>query len=786
MLQIVHDIAPGAELAFRTGFLGAVDFSKGIQELQQAGCDVIVDDITYISEPFFRDGIVAQAVDAVTAQGVAYFSSAGNYGSKSYESAFYPVAAPSGISGQAHNFAASSGGTDIYQSITLEPGNYTVVLQWDDGTTGTNTSSDFDIYLSRENGTTLFGFNRVNTGGAPLEVLPFTVVGDNASSNFLIVRSAGTSPATLKYIIFRGNIVVNEYFGTGSSTLVGQANAAGAMAVGAVLFSNTPEFGVNPPTPASFSSRGGTAVNGVNRNKPEFTAPNGVNTTVDLGGVNIDGDLFPNFFGTSAAAPHAAAVAALILQAREKYYTSGYTPADVKSLLQSTAIDMESAGYDAASGSGFIQADAALGNIANPRPLITGISYDTTLVPGVDTLVITVYGEFLTDMSEIWFNGEPLTNATILIGDSVASSTILPFEERYPAIQVYNPPMAGTNGLDGGLSDPIFFSTKETIVIDIDDKTKLYGQALPEFTAIYRVENINGSLSLESAGLTPEEIARIQSVALTTIATPLSNTGIWAIEPDGSDPLNPESSVAATDSLDLSLLERYNLDFETGFLSIEKIDVVISPRDTTFTYGDEIGGFNYDFDFGSSLLVGESDSLALLSVLKLGYATALVNETVLVDATAFVDALGQPILDASVLMNKSFMISNALKLGYATALVNGTLIEAEPLYNSTALTNTITRNGATALAPATALVNGDVIVNTLDSTGALVNAVSLGRATALVNAMATALVNTSTINANSNSDAIVILGDGDIKILSGDSTGLVDLRSINLITGRTV
>ncbi|MCB0768436.1 MAG: hypothetical protein KDB95_14600, partial [Flavobacteriales bacterium] len=175
MLQIVHDVAPGADLAFRTGFLGAVDFAKGIRDLQEAGCDVIVDDISYISEPFFRDGVVAQAVDEVTALGVSYFSAAGNFGTKSWQGTFAPSAPPAGVIGQAHNFAAGSGGTDILQNITLYQGEYTVVFQWDDGTPGNTTSSDFDIYLANSNGNTLFGFNRMNVGGDALEVLPFVV-----------------------------------------------------------------------------------------------------------------------------------------------------------------------------------------------------------------------------------------------------------------------------------------------------------------------------------------------------------------------------------------------------------------------------------------------------------------------------------------------------------------------------------------------------------------------------------------------------------------------------------
>ena len=88
MLQIVHDLAPKAKLGFATANTGELGFANNIRALAgdptapnfRAGfkADVIVDDIIYLAEPFFQDGIVAQAVDEVVAKGVSYFSSAGN------------------------------------------------------------------------------------------------------------------------------------------------------------------------------------------------------------------------------------------------------------------------------------------------------------------------------------------------------------------------------------------------------------------------------------------------------------------------------------------------------------------------------------------------------------------------------------------------------------------------------------------------------------------------------------------------------------------------------------
>jgi hypothetical protein len=63
MLQIVHDVAPGAQLYFQTGFISEYNMAAGIiQAAAEPGVDIIVDDLTYLKEPYYEDGVIAQAI----------------------------------------------------------------------------------------------------------------------------------------------------------------------------------------------------------------------------------------------------------------------------------------------------------------------------------------------------------------------------------------------------------------------------------------------------------------------------------------------------------------------------------------------------------------------------------------------------------------------------------------------------------------------------------------------------------------------------------------------------
>src|SRR5688572_6831830 len=130
MLQLIHDVAPASPKQFYTAFVSQEDFAAGIRALADAGSEVIVDDVIYFAEPMFEDGIIAQAVDDVYRDGVAYFSSAGNDARLSYESR-YRRSGEVGLSGPRHDFA-SGREVDGLQSATASAGSVTLLsFQWD-------------------------------------------------------------------------------------------------------------------------------------------------------------------------------------------------------------------------------------------------------------------------------------------------------------------------------------------------------------------------------------------------------------------------------------------------------------------------------------------------------------------------------------------------------------------------------------------------------------------------------------------------------------------------------
>lgn len=460
MAQLIYDVAPGTRLKFYSAFNGEAAFAAGILELLDAGAQVIVDDVTYFDEPFFQDGIIAQAVDIAAQSGVAYFSSAGNSARDSYEAPFRE----SGVVGDVgtdiagerlHNFDSTGATVSTVLPITIPAGsNILTYLQWDEpyaSTGGSGAQNTVDICLTvgpnlLTNGPTgpiteddiIFC-----TGPSLINDDPFQIFGGglgNATdfeAGLVVGVASGTAPRRLK-INYQGLSV--DQFATNSGTVQGHHNAAGGVAVGASYFRANPiclpdifpEF-----TLEDFSSAGGTPVlfdlTGQRlftpdvRQKPEIVAPDGGRTTFFAQQIGARSSAVPectneatdfNFFGTSAAAPHAAGVAALLKEAQPLA-----TSAEVIDAMKATTIDMGVPGVDFDTGYGFIQADAALSQLL-PVQELSATTLDlgdvrvspTTGTPTVSapqTLTVTNTGAFPLTISSI----------TATLGFTIASNT---------------------------------------------------------------------------------------------------------------------------------------------------------------------------------------------------------------------------------------------------------------------------------------------------------------------------------------------------------------------------
>lgn len=416
MAEIIHDIAPGADLAFHTAFGGQAVFAQGIIDLADAGCNVIVDDVGYFAEPFFQDGIISQAVDEVAQREVVYFSSAGNSAQQSYENPFnnlgFQLADDLGnYLGYPHDF----GGGDIFQRYIIPPtGSLILSLQWSDpyfsasGKRGAET--DLDLYLLFPQFNDAFFSASDNIGGDPVEVTGVinTSFTEELIVDVLITKYSGPDPELIKYVDFGDFAEVQDFAeDTSAPTIIGHSNAAKGIAVGATAWFNTPKFNDNVSRPLinGFSSLGGVPIlfkdNGKPRepeirNKPEMVGPDGVNTTFFSSDLSFEvpgtdePDGFPNFFGTSASAPHIAGVAALMHQLANNTLDRR----TVERLLMQSAIDMDDPntpefdhGFDFKTGRGFVQADKALKLVQEepiPMAAVRPVLETVSKAPGSD------------------------------------------------------------------------------------------------------------------------------------------------------------------------------------------------------------------------------------------------------------------------------------------------------------------------------------------------------------------------------------------------------------------
>jgi hypothetical protein len=397
MLHIVHDVAPKAQLFFATANIGGqAGFAANILTLRNTyNCDIIIDDIFYFAEAVFQDGTVAAAVNTVTAGGCLFFSSAGNSGSVLrntsgvFEGDFNDAGSltfnhPGGVKvGSVHNFGDVV--TPLNGDIIIANGSVHN-LSWSDPFFAS--SNDYDLFLVSSTGTVKGQSTNPQTGTqtAYEQVSVSTVVNGD---RLVVFKTAAAEVRAFALNTNRGALTVStngQTHGHNSSVLAfGVAATPSGGPFGASVAGPFPapfnsgnqvetfssdgprrmfyEENGTPITPGNllFATNGGTV-----RNKPDITAADGGVTNMPAGGLNP-------FYGTSAAAPHAGAIAALLKSANPSL-----TPAQIRTALVSTALDIEGAGYDISSGVGIIQAFQAMQSI-NPTA-VANISLGTATV----------------------------------------------------------------------------------------------------------------------------------------------------------------------------------------------------------------------------------------------------------------------------------------------------------------------------------------------------------------------------------------------------------------------
>ncbi|WP_240535701.1 S8 family serine peptidase [Bradyrhizobium sp. STM 3809] len=385
MMQVIHDIAPDASLAFYTASQSEQDFANGIIALANAGCKVIVDDVSYTDEPFFQNGIIAQAIQTVQAMGVTYVTSAGNNGSSAYQTAWTSMSGSFDGSYYAGN--ALSFGGNIAQTISVTAGAR-MLVQWDEPFGQAAVHLSVNVY---KDGQEVASFPNLNQD-------PFVGFQFNVSGTYQIVIAnspVGPTPSTIKEIL-AGNGLPVSISGANVGTVFGHAMTPGVITVGAVNSANTPAFGATAVSESFSSSGAGTEILLAN-DGTRLTTPLQLNPVVVSGVDNITTTVsgLTDFYGTSAAAPTVAAISALILTANPTL-----TSANVSEILQQTSVPMTNA---AVAGAGLAQLNPAVGAapyfantvieaLGSISLAQVGVIYDLNAIGGSTTVALRFNG----------------------------------------------------------------------------------------------------------------------------------------------------------------------------------------------------------------------------------------------------------------------------------------------------------------------------------------------------------------------------------------------------------
>ncbi|MCE5238614.1 S8 family serine peptidase [bacterium] len=291
--EIVADMAEECDMT-----LILVDTVESVVDAAQyvaaQGFDVANMSLGIATGPFDGTHEVSQAVNDANAAGVLWVNSAGNWAQRHWQGSWTDT--------NSDTYLEFSGTKDT-MSFALNAGVFDVYLSWYENA-GTQTSNDYDLVLLDSSGAIIARSAVTQNGDDVPEEELVAYIGTAGTYRLKLQRMstlAGSTPD--RFQLYTPEYDIETSLQHSEDSLAIPAEASGAYAVGATRGSNlvvTGYTGIAIDELEPYSSRGSLG----SSDKPNIVGPDAVTTS--LAG-------YVPFTGTSAAAPHVAGAAALLI-----------------------------------------------------------------------------------------------------------------------------------------------------------------------------------------------------------------------------------------------------------------------------------------------------------------------------------------------------------------------------------------------------------------------------------------------------------------------------------------